>query len=177
MFLPKSKYKGPFTATGGDEELLVKSTLKPYRGEYIITYKNQYFNGATPQEAKYELILKKVHLEKEENKNKHKGPQQTFIVPSEADYKNKYFDRHFAKDLRSKKIVEITLKESNRLKKVPGNITVSLQWFLEGPAKDTEYRGYIYYGAETRNRKSVSEATKVMKGLDTFLKDLGEFVK
>ena len=66
MFLPKSKYKGPFTATGGDEELLVKSTLKPYRGEYIITYKNQYFNGATPQEAKYELILKKVHLEKED---------------------------------------------------------------------------------------------------------------
>ena len=32
MFLPKSKYKGPFTTAGGDEELLVKSTLKPYRG-------------------------------------------------------------------------------------------------------------------------------------------------
>ena len=156
---------------------MVKSTLKPYRGDYIVTYKNQYFAGKTPQEAKEQLILKSKYDEEQANKDKHKGPQQTFIEPSEADYKNKYFDRYFAKDLRSKKIVEITLKESNRLKKVPGNITVSLQWFLEGPAKDTEYRGYIYYGAETRNKKVVSEATKVMKGLDTFLKDLGEFVK
>jgi len=177
MFLPRSKYKGPFKAAGGSEELLVKSTLKPYRGDYIVTYKNQYFAGKTPQEAKEQLILKSKYDEEQANKGKHEGPQQTFIVPSEADYKNKYFDRYFAKDLRSKKIVEITLKESNRLKKVPGNITVSLQWFLEGPAKDTEYRGYIYYGAETRNKKAVLEATKVMKGLDTFLKDLGEFVK
>ena len=177
MFLPKSKYKGPFTATGGDEELLVKSTLKPYRGEYIITYKNQYFNGATPQEAKYELILKKVHLEKEENKNKHIGPLQAFIEPKEADYKNKFFTRHFAKDLRSEKIMEITSEEVNRLKKIPGSITVSLEWYLEGPSEDTEYRGYMYLGAKHRNAKSVAAATNTIEGLDKYIKDLGKFVK
>lgn len=177
MFLPKSKYKGPFTATGGDEELLVKSTLKPYRGDYIITYKNEYYNGATPQEAKFELILKKAHLEKEANKNKHQGPVQSFIEPKEADYKNKSFIRYFAKDLRSNKIIEITSEENNRLKKVPGSITVSLKWFLEGPAEDTEYRGYMYLGAKTRNAKSVAAATNVIAGLDKYIKDLGKFVK
>lgn len=177
MFLPKSKYKGPFTTAGGDEELLVKSTLKPYRGEYIITYKNQYFNGATPQESKFELILKKEHLEKEAKKNKHTGPIQSYIEPKEADYKKKFFIRYFAKDLRSKKIVEITKDEFIRVSKIPAHTVVSLEWFLEGPAENTEYRGYIYYGAKSRNEKAVAKATKVIKGLDKYLKDLGEFVK
>ena len=56
MYLPKSKYKGPFTATSGDKELLYKDTLKPFRGSYIVTYKNKYYEGKTPQEACEEAI-------------------------------------------------------------------------------------------------------------------------
>lgn len=176
MFLPKSKYKGPFTATGGEKELLVKDTLKPYRGPYILTYKNQYFAGKTPQEAKQELVLKSVYEENEQSKNKIIPPKATIVQPSEKDYKNKSFTRYFTKDKRSGKILEVDKTEFNRVKKIPAHLTVSLNWYLEGPAEDTRYRGYMYYGASTRNRNTVLEANKSLPGIKNYLKDLSEFV-
>jgi len=177
MFLPRSKYKGPFTATGGEQELLVKSTLKPYRGKYIVTYKGQYFSGSTPQEAKDELILKSSYEEKEKNKNNHIIESETFIEPTESDYKKSTYTRYFAKDLRSLKIIEITKPEFIRVGKLPAHSVVSLDWYLKGPAENTKYRGYMYYGAKSRNAKAVLEAEKTIDGLSNYLKDLGQFVK
>lgn len=176
MFLPKSKYKGPFTATSGDKELLYKDTLKPFRGSYIVTYKNKYYEGKTPQEAKKELILKSLYEEQQANKNKFKGPKAAIIEPSEKDYKNKKFTRYFTKDKRSGRILEVTKDEFNRVKKLPAHLCTSLEWWIEGPAEDTKYNGYIYFGATTRNAKAVEEAEKKIKGIKNYLKNLAEFV-
>lgn len=177
MFLPKSKYKGPFTAAGGDKELLVKSTLKPFRGKYIVTYKNQYFEGETPQEAKRELILRTVFEEQEANKNKLEKPKAKVITPTEKDYKNKKFKRYFIKDTRSGRIIETDKSEYNKAKTLPAHSSLILEWYIKAPAKDTKYRGYIYYGAETRNRNALSEAEKQMRGLSSYLTDLAQFVQ
>ena len=176
MFLPKSKCKGPFTATGGEKELLIKDTLKPYRGKYIVTYKNQYFEGETPQQAKRELILKSVYEENEKNKNKITPAKGATITPTEKDYKNKKFTRYFSKDKRSGLILELDKGEFTRVSKLPTYRTVSIEWWLEGPAEDTDYRGYMYLGASTRNNKAINEGEKTVRGLKNYIKDASQFV-
>lgn len=176
MFLPKSKYKGPFTATGGDNELLVKETLKPYRGKYITTYKGQYFEGETPQEAKRELILRKDYEKSLERDNNLKPLTATNEGPSEKDYKNKKYARYFVKDLRKGKIIEVNLKEFNTAKDYPAHSVLKLEWDLSKPADDTMYRGYLYIGSASKNQKTIEEAEKSMKGIKNYLKDPKQFV-
>jgi len=176
MFLPKSKYKGPFTATGGDNELLVKDTLQPYRGKYIVTYKNQYFEGETPQEAKKELIFKKDYEQSLKQDNNLRPLVAFNEGPSESDYKNKKYTRYFVKDLRKGKILEVNLKEFNTAKEYPAYSVLQLVWDLSKPADDTMYRGYLYIGSATKNQNTINESEKVMKGIKNYLKDPKEFV-
>ena len=176
MFLPKSKYKGPFSATNGENQLLIKETLKPYTGKYIVTYKNQYFEGETPQTANRELILKSAYEKEQENKNKKSLPTQKHIVPKEADYKNKKYIRYFCKDKRSGRIIEINKSDFNDSKKLPSIIITSIEWWIEGPVENTKYNGYTYFGAKNRNLNAVEEAEKTMRGIKNYLKDLSQFV-
>lgn len=176
MFLPKSKYKGPFTASGGEQELLVKETLKPYRGMYIVTYKGEYYEGESPQEAKRQLILKSDYEKSKKSENTLPPIKQTQEGPTEADYKNKKYKRYFVKDLRKGKILEVDQKEFNKAETYPSHSTLSIEWDLSTPVDDTYFRGYLYIGSASRNSKTVESAEKIMKGIKNLLNNPKQFV-
>lgn len=176
MFLPKSKYKGPFTASDGDKKVLVLETKEVYKGQYFITYKDQLFEGRFPKEAGRELIFAKVLEEQEKTKRESNIPSASSPVPTEKDYENKFFNRYFAKDKRSGKIIEVDLKEYKKLSKMNSFTGTELKWWIEGPVEDTFFNGYLYVGAINRNKKTVEQAEKDMRGLKSFLFDLKEFV-
>jgi hypothetical protein len=176
MYLPKSKYNGPFTATGGENELLVKENLKPFRGKYIVTYKNQYFEGESPQLAKRELVLKKDYEKSLTKDNETRPIKATIAGPTENDYKNKIYTRYFIKDLRKGKIVEVNDKEFNVSSKLPSHSSIELEWDLSVPADDTYYNGYLYIGSASRNAETVLNAENLMRGIKDKLKDPKQFV-
>ena len=176
MYLPKSKYTGPFKSSGGDKELIYKDTLKAFKGEYFITYKNQIFEGTAPKFAGKELMFKLEYEKKLESKNKTTPPRSTVVAPTENDYSNKKFTRYFSRDKRSGLILELSKVEFNRVKKLPSIITTSIEWWIEGPVENTKYNGYTYFGAKNRNLNAVEEAEKTMRGIKNYLKDLSQFV-
>lgn len=176
MYLPKSKYKGPFTAAGGENSLLVKETLKPYRGKYIVTYKNQYFEGESPVDAKRELILKKDYEKNLNKKNETPAIKAYTEGPTENDYKNKKYKRYFIKDLRKGKIKEVDSKQYKLAVKYPSHQGIILEWNLSTPADDTYYNGYLYIGSASRNKQTVDTAENTMKGISNYLNDPKQFV-
>ena len=176
MYLPKSKYKGPFTASSGDKKVLVEETKEVYKGQYFITYKDELYEGRFPKEAGRKLIFEKTLLEKEEAAKQTKAPKAELIVPTEKDYENKKFKRYFSRDKRSGKIIEVGLKEFKNIKNYPSYTGVELEWWIEGPAQDTEYNGYLYEGAISRNKKAVAKANKTCLGIKDYLFTLDEFV-
>jgi len=176
MYLPKSKYKGPFTAADGAKKVLVLDTKEVYSGKYFVTYKDELFEGRFPKEAGRKLIFQETLLKKEEEKNAPLKPIPSLVVPKETDYENKKFKRYFSKDRRSGKIVELDLKEFNKVKKYPSYRCLELDWWIEGPVKDTTYNGYVYKGAETRNLETLNLHAKDFFGIKDYLYALDEFV-
>jgi len=176
MYLPKSKYKGPFTAADGAKKVLVLDTKEVYSGKYFVTYKDELFEGRFPKEAGRKLIFQETLLKKAEEKNAPLKPIPSLVVPKETDYENKKFKRYFSKDRRSGKIVELDLKEYNKVKKYPSYRCLELDWWIEGPVKDTTYNGYVYKGAETRNLETLNLHTKDFFGIKDYLYALDEFV-
>ena len=176
MYLPKSKYKGPFTAADGAKKVLVLDTKEVYKGKYFVTYKDELFEGRFPKEAGRKLIFQDTLLKKEEEKNTPLKPIPSLVIPVEADYENKKFKRYFSRDRRSGKIVELSLKEFKKVKKYPSYRCIELEWWIEGPVEDTSYNGYIYKGAETRNLETLNLHTKDFFGIKDYLYTLDEFV-
>jgi len=176
MYLPKSKYKGPFTASDGDKKVLVLDTKEVYKGQYFITYKDELYEGRFPKEAGRRLIFEKVLLQQQEDEKKSSMPKAAVIKPTEKDYENKKFKRFFSRDKRSGKILEVDLKEYKNIKKYPSFTGVELDWWIEGPAEDTYYNGYLYEGAITRNTKTLDKAELTCKGIKDYLFLLDEFV-
>ena len=176
MYLPKSKYKGPFTASGGSEAILYKDTLKPFNGQYIITFKKQLFEGTDPVNIKKELIFESEHLENLNPITDEPKPKGIVVSPTKKDYIAKEFTRYFVKDNRSGKIVEVDNKEYTKAAKYPSYITLKLNWWLEGPAEDTKFDGITYYGAITRNKTAIDIADNRVSGIKDYLFLLDEFV-
>jgi|TARA_B110000483_G_C18040760_1_gene482493 hypothetical protein len=176
MYLPKSKYKGPFTAADGAKKVLVLDTKEVYKGKYFVTYKDELFEGRFPKEAGRKLIFQDTLLKKEEEKNTPLKPIPSLVIPVEADYENKKFKRYFSKDRRSGKIVELSLKEFKKVKKYPSYKCIELEWWIEGPVEDTSYNGYIYKGAATRNLETLNSYSKDFFGIKDYLYTLDEFV-
>ena len=176
MYLPKSKYKGPFTASDGDKKVLVLDTEEVFRGKYFVTYKGKLFEGRFPKEAGRELIFEKTLLKIKAEEKVTPTPTSSFIVPTEKDYENKKFKRYFSRDKRTGKIVEVNLKEYKNIKNYPSYTGVEVIWWIEGPALDTKYNGYLYEGAITRNKKALAKAEKTCSGISSYLFSLDEFV-
>ena len=176
MYLPKSKYKGPFSASGGDKKVLVLETEEVYRGKYFVTYKGKLFEGRFPKEAGRELIFEKTLLKKRAEENVTPTPTSSLIVPTEKDYQNKQFKRYFSRDKRTGKIIEVDLKEYKNIKNYPSFTGLEISWWIEGPALDTKYNGYLYEGAISRNKKALTKAEKTFPGISSYLFSLDEFV-
>lgn len=176
MYLPKSKYKGPFTAADGAKKVLILDTKEVYKGKYFVTYKDELYEGRFPKEAGRQLIFESELLKREKDSKKELKPKPSLVVPTEKDYENKKFKRYFSKDRRSGKIIEINLKEFKNLKKYPSYIGLELDWWIQGPVEDTLYNNYLYKGAATRNRETVNKYKKSFRGLDEYLFALDEFV-
>tara|TARA_B110000971_G_scaffold218243_1_gene256669 strand:+ start:99 stop:632 length:534 start_codon:yes stop_codon:yes gene_type:complete len=176
MYLPKSKYKGPFTASGGSEAILYKDTLKPFNGQYIITFKKQLFEGTDPVNVKKELIFESEHLNSLNTTSEEPKPIGTVVSPTKKDYIAKEFTRYFVKDNRSGKIVEVDSKEHTKAANYPSYTTTKLNWWLEGPAEDTKFDGITYHGAITRHIKAIKAADNKVSGIKDYLFLLDEFV-
>lgn len=176
MYLPKSKYKGPFTASDGDRKVLVLDTKEVFKGQYFITYKDELYEGRFPKEAGRKLIYATEVAKKEENSNTYDTIKAVTIQPTEKDYENKLFKRYFLKDKRTSKIIEVDLKGYKDGVKIPSYYSLELDWWIEGPSKDTYYNGYLYEGAISRNTKAVMRAEKSFSGIKDYLFQLDEFV-
>lgn len=176
MFLPKSKYKGPFTASDGEKKILVEATKEVFKGQYFITYKNELFEGRFPKEAGRKLIYATELEKKEKESNVLPTPKPALIKPTEKDYENKRFTRYFVQDKRTEKILEVNLATFKESIKLPSYKTLSLEWWIEGPVEDTYFNGYLYIGAKSRNLKTVETAEKSLKGIKNYLFQLDEFV-
>lgn len=176
MYLPKSKYKGPFTAADGVKKVLVLDTKEPYKGKYFVTYKDELYEGRFPKEAGRQLIFQSELLKREEEKGKELKPQPSLVIPTEKDYENKKFKRFFSRDKRSGKIIEINRKEFNNLKKYPSYAGLELEWWIEGPVNDKLYHNYLYKGASTRNKETLDKHKRTFKGIEEYLFALDEFV-
>ena len=176
MYLPKSKYKGPFTAADGAKKVLVLDTKEIYKGKYFVTYKDELYEGRFPKEAGRQLIFESVLLKKEKESSRELKPQPSLVIPTEKDYESKKFKRYFSRDKRSGKIIELNRKEFNNLKKYPSYMGLELEGWIEGPVKDTLYNNYLYKGAATRNRETINKHKKAFKGIEEYLFALDEFV-
>ena len=176
MYLPKSKYKGPFTAADGAKKVLVLDTKEIYKGKYFVTYKDELYEGRFPKEAGRQLIFESVLLKKEKESSRELKPQPSLVIPTEKDYESKKFKRYFSRDKRSGKIIELNRKEFNNLKKYPSYMGLELEWWIEGPVEDTLYNNYLYKGAATRNRETINKRKKAFKGIEEYLFALDEFV-
>jgi hypothetical protein len=53
---------------------------------------------------------------------------------------------------------------------------LEITWWIEGPALDTKYNGYLYEGAISRNKKALAKAEKTFPGISSYLFSLDEFV-
>jgi len=176
MYLPKSKYKGPFTASGGDKRMLIEETKEDFKGQYFVTYKGEMFEGRFPKEAGRKLIFAKELEEQEAAAKESKAPKIAYIRPTKNDYEAKKFKRYFTKDKRNGKIIEVVAADFKNIKNFPSYIGCELEWWIEGPIEDTYYNGYLYKGAKHRNGLAVEEAEKKVQGIKNYLTDLGEFV-
>ena len=96
--------------------------------------------------------------------------------PTEEDYVQGVFRRYFLQDVRNGEIKEITSETYRSIADKGYYRRTKLEWNLLGPSEDQTVNGYIYPGAEARNRDVVAQAEEVIPGISDFLSDLKQFV-
>ena len=171
MYLPESKYSKP-KYTPGEEFTLPNGTT--YRGWYFIAYTGEIFTGKTPGNNNKALTPFPTLATDEGNSNRFVSE---VIKPTENDYTEGKFIRYFLQDKRNKSIVEVSKGKFETMKQLRYLDSHQITWQLEGPAEDTKYGPYIYFGAASKNKETVENADKTISGLKNFIKSYAEFVK
>lgn len=100
-----------------------------------------------------------------------------YPVPTEEDYQLGILRRYFLQDVRTTEIKEIDAETYKDIQNKGYYRRVKVEWNLKGPSADQTVNGYIYPGAEARNRDVVAQAEEVIPGISDVLKDLKQFVR
>lgn len=167
MAIPKSKYSDPRHTPGKEFTL----NGQEYKGWYVETYQKRYYTGRTITERSQEIFpivsqTLKVDLFAEQK-----------IIPSTSDRLQGTLLRYLIQKISNRKIIEVTKERYDLLKNKAGYKGAIIEWIIKGPAENKLYNSYPYYGAEHRNRETVSKLENTLPGIINFFKDYSEFVE
>ena len=172
MYLPKSKYKILYASK--------KEVKFPdgeyYTGPYIKTYNGQVFSGSKLTKDSKRLIEIPTGDQPE-------TPPDTVDIlnesnpPTEKDYQRGKFKRFFLRDKRNGSVVELKRQSFENFRRLSFTETKVIDWELKGPAQDQKIGPYIYFGAAAKNKETVLEAEKTIKGLSEMINNYSQFVR
>lgn len=167
MPLPRSKYSSPRHTPGKEYTL----NEKEYRGWYVETFEKRYFTGKI-----IDSTSKEIFLIQEQTKQENIFIEQQIIV-TQPERDTGIVKRYIVQRINNRKIIEVTKKRYDLIVAKSGYRGVIINWIIKGPAQDTLFNGYPYYGAEHRNRETVSKLENTIPGITNFFKDYSEFVE
>jgi hypothetical protein len=166
MPIPKSKYSEPRHTPGKEFTL----DNQEYRGWYVATFQDRYYTGKEITSNSKELFPikeeKPVILFTEDK-----------ITPSETDRSKGILIRYVVQKVSNRKIIEVTKEKYNSFTDNPAFRRTSINWIIKGPAENTFFNSYPYFGADHRNRETVSKLESNFPGITSFFKDYSEFVE
>ena len=175
MYLPLQKYSKT-AYTRGNEFTLSDGTI--YTGWYFISYTGNTFTGKSPSRTSKQLTA--LSTEEQFDIKEGENIQNIFItelvLPTEQDYTEGFFTRHFFQDRRNLRIIEVSSKSKNKILQLPFARYQGVKWILKGPAEDTKHGPYIHFGAINQNRQAVKEAENTIIGLSSYIKYYNQFV-
>jgi hypothetical protein len=167
MAIPKSKYSSP-KHTPGKEYTLNGSE---YRGWYVETYQKRFYTGKTILQDSQEIF---PIIEKSSSENIFTEQE---ITPSDSNRTDGVMNRYIIQRVSNRKIIEVTKEKFDLFKNKPGYRRIIIFWIIRGPSQNKFFNGYIYYGAEYKNKETVSKLKSTIPGISNFFKNYSEFVE
>lgn len=166
MPIPKSKYSEPRHTPGKEFTL----DNQEYRGWYVVTFQNKYYTGKEINTYSKEIFtiqeIKPTILFTEDK-----------ITPSDTDRNKGVLIRYIVQKVSNRKIIEVTKEKYNSFKNNPAYRRTSINWIIKGPAENKFFNSYPYFGADQRNRETVSRLESNFPGITSFFKNYSEFVE
>jgi hypothetical protein len=167
MPLPRSKYSEPRHTPGKQYTL----DGKEYRGWYVETFEKRYYTGKI-----IDVTSKEIFPIQEQTKQENIFIQQQITI-SQPERDTGILKRYIIQKINNRKIVEITKERYDLLIVKSGYRGVIIDWVVKGPAKDIFFNGYPFFGAERRNKETVSKLESTIPGISNFFKNYSEFVE
>lgn len=201
MFVPKHKRTDNLLTS--QEALVDKLNGTLYYGPYFETSNGKKYTGTSPfssdtrelEDLPEDVILPETNITYRNNKNTYdvlrndaEAFKLKFTAPLPVHFPTEIpagvsFKRYFAKDIRTEKIVEISLQTYTDLKNrdskyyYPNFTIAEIVWVVEGPVADTQSGSYIVPGVATQNRNAVQRAERFIPGLSNYITDYLQFVR
>jgi hypothetical protein len=171
MYYPKSEILLVSSTRG--TELYVKSTNKPYTGDYYLTNDNRYFSGKEFSISTQELI---PISNKKSSQNKSKGYSFHYSMPTVMDYDRGFITRYVIKRVNSglETILEVDNTEHDRAKKDPLYSTAAFSWKISGDM-NTNKLGVL--GIVETNQKTIQGLEKTIPGITSYFTNLAQYAK
>lgn len=171
MYYPKSEIIKIALTSG--TEFLVKTTKKPYIGDYYVTNDGKIFSGKEYTISTQELvpIVEKIIV-----KNESKAYGFHYAMPADKDYDKGFFTRYVLKRVNSgfETILEVDQKEYERAKKDPLYTAEKFIWKLTGPLYTTP-QGIP--GIVNTNQKTLEGLEKTIPGITKYFTNLAQYAK
>jgi hypothetical protein len=196
MYIPISNILFSDYTNGGD--FILRSNLQPYVGFYFVDKNNNAYTGKTYTSNSVELLRRNPTSSTSSNivfdsKYASLNPKTLpplvvipdFIQPTNTDYNNGFMIRFILKPTISSQINDFIEVKSDKYISVTQDgdakvlyKSINLVWKLTGPLYDV-YRDNIRIlsGIIDSNKRSLSEAEKIMPNLSLYLTDLLQFGK
>lgn len=186
-YLPKHKEAAKEKLKELGAMLFDPKTGLPFRGDFIQDFLGRVFKGKKLSKNSEPLEVRYPDTQSDRAKYGSVisvgGSQRPFISepvkPSPKDYESGKFPRHFSKDSRTGKIIEITPEIFKALKKEKKlyRRTLKIEWYVTGNPEDEIINGYKYPGTKAKNQDVIDQAEKILPGIgEQILKDPSQFV-
>jgi hypothetical protein len=176
IYQPKTRVSKPSSTRGG--EFIEKESGKEYKGTYVKAYKDTYYAGSSLDQKGVEL--KEAVAPVERNPfitlalNLGLAALQGFLekLISNGDRLRGKTKRYFIKAKNSGKVSEVSKDTYQQAQTtLPNQIFAEIDWVIKGPAEDKNINGYMYEGAESKNKKTIQALEKQMPGVSLLIKD------
>ena len=175
-YLPKIKQVKNAKPPG---KLIDPATGLAFTGKFVQDLLGRFFKGDTITKDSQPLDVAPFEDELEAGKYGSDFVNKV-VKPSEKDYEKGLFDRFFAKDARTGKIIELDKPTFNEFKS-QGKLyrkILRIQWYVTGDPEDQIINGYLYPGTKAKNQDVINQAEKILPGIgEQILKDPGQFVR
>ena len=171
MYYPKSEILKVDYTSG--EDLFIKKTLVPYKGDYYATNDGKFFSGKEYDPSTQELVpLLKVNAPT----NKKESYGFHYAIPSEDDYSKGSFTRYTIKRVNSgfETILEVDQAEYERASKDPLYSAVKFFWKIAGSLYTTP-EGIP--GIVNTNQKTLENLEKTIPGISNYFTNLAQYAK